>query len=281
MKKLLSKIKNWYRSLQPEKYKPSITPTDITPGVGAPKWLQKMALDLSGKFEGCGWGQISGNFDKQGASWGKLQWCIGQGSLQEKIFKPYMARYSSKYTEILHLQELCDMSIRQAKKHIINLMKNKNYVAHAKAFMNTKEVIALQVEAANELGSQAWKLSNLFYGGDSKVAQEQMCISFMWFFDVLVQNGSLKKVKIPTGNLLSDLHKATGTFDFWRGVSTSYFQDQLMVWSYRRAKKSNKKWFEDVLSRKGTIALGYGVVHGNHYNNLHNQVKNEYKNRGI
>ena len=274
---MLECLKKKWNNRHPENKQPAATPTtDYTPGPGAPEgWVEK-ALYVTGQFEGNGYGQISGNFDDQGMSCGILQHCLGQGSLQEKILKPFNERYKSPVFDELGLVDFLQVDIKTAVALGARRVKDANYRSKLRALLLTPEMISIQREAAQELGSKAWKLTKFSFPTH---AQPLQFIAFLWFFDVLVQNGSLRGVKMPTENDVQKMwdHRAREFGKnrvIWMNVQhphTAYrdLADVLLCWSINRAKKSHRQWRDDVVSRKGTIAMGVGTVHGDTHRDIH------------
>lgn len=222
--------------------------------------FEKYAYLLTSKFEGSGIDQVTDNFDGQGISLGGLQWCIGQGSLQAKILKPYFAHYEPQNETEKVLKQMAGVSIKEGmslcKKHFLSGTKLipqvrldlKNFIVRAEKY---------QLLAAEEIFDRCWKMCR-----ESKMTSLK---AFCFFFDVCVQNGSLNGISKPAYDV--DVYKAFITSEgganksIWSALPLDEETVILSLWIAKRAK--HNKWRADVLSRKCTIAHGVGVVHGN------------------
>ena len=159
-------------------------------------WLET-ALQITGSFEGCGFGTATGDFDGMGVSAGILQWNLGQNSLQSKILDPYVKkmgtialdRYFPRSVFVL-LAMPPKQGVEYARKHMLNgkVLKPEWRDAWIK-FMLLAEVKEIQMDAASSIASIAFQ-DAIHSGLRSKRA-------FCWFFDVYVQNGSLKGIQKP------------------------------------------------------------------------------------
>ena len=232
-----------------------------------PKRLD-IACQITGSFEGTGQTNIAGNFDGQGISMGFLQWNLGQGTAQEKILGKYAYHYGkekldsffpSPISEVLDLSK--SESIQFAEKNIlrgINEFK-PGWKEAFKKFLSTDEVLELQKVAALEIARKAQSYCNE-YKFDSIRA-------FCFFFDVVVQNGSMLNIKpssIMDARARLCINFSEYTQDGWNSLKPSNESIVLANLIFVRARKN--KWRKDVLSRKLTIAFGSGTVHGKFYN---------------
>jgi hypothetical protein len=237
---------------------------------GIPPMFFDKALITTGSFEGAGtFKNVSGNFDGQGISAGILQWCLGQNSLQTKILRPYILRFGSIDNLDIFPVDCMDHLSKQKAKEAIGTAKRymlsgtrlkRDWEEAWKEFMGSAEAIQIQKEAASALGSMAWQMCQSHGLLDIK--------SYCWFFDILTQNGSLKNVHKPEDTLGFDaILKQYGgkNFNVWKNLQADELSKTLFIWSVLRAKKANSRWMADVISRKGTIAMGRGTVHGKFY----------------
>jgi len=241
-------------------------PTKLKRGYPA-SWLDS-ALMITGKYEGSGFGQVTGNFDGQGISAGILQWNYGQGSLQSKILLPLVNKMGAEWVDNffpVSVSITATMSPRKAKayakKHMLTgSIFNKKYVDSNWArqwqlFLTQDEVIEVQREACASVASKAFK-----YCEDHGMMSAK---SFCWFFDIVTQNGSLKGVRKPINlsqyseYLVDDGGK---NFNIWKQHNPSDETKILFIWTCKRVVRN--QWASDVIARKGTIAHGTGVVHG-------------------
>lgn len=236
----------------------------------ANEFVEKMSefvLNLTGSFEGEGFTEVSGNFDGQGLSCGVLQWCLGQGSLQEKILRPWIKKHGSIDALGIFprndIDRLAQMNASQALGYAASYIgygPNANWKAAWKKFMGRKDVIELQVQAAQKLLATAF--ANAENWGFKNSAR-----AICFFFDVATQNGALLISK-PTPSRVAALSYASQAKgknpEIWKKAIATASDEQLCLFqaAYLRARKSKARWFQDVFARKGTLALGVGVVHG-------------------
>lgn len=240
--------------------------------------LLDRCLAITPIFEGGGYDNLSDNFDGMGISAGILQWCLGQGSLQAKILKPYLSRHGSidalkifpgKVDFLVNITNAAAIEYAVKTMHVkerAGLFKTKQYLDRNwalawKTFLKRPDVIALQREACVALYQGALRLREE-WGMTSD-------FSLFWFFDILTQNGSLKGILKP----IYDLKEAEAVINRadpkcrseWHKVDLKTLEKErviLLIASHRRALLSKSAYYNDVLVRKGTIALGRGYVHG-------------------
>lgn len=225
------------------------------------------ALEITGSFEGVGFGQVTGDHDDQGMSCGVLQWCYGQGSLQAKLLKPYILKHGQNklnsyfninvaQTAYMNAKEACSF----ARKH---MLIGKNVKPEFKqAWINlllSPEMKELQVLGCGDVAKRAW---NLCKEWDLKSMK-----AFCFFFDVLTQNGSIK-VEKPVSTEF-DRKRAmadapASCIKTWKEqLAKADLEGQILfIAAHKRSLLARKEYFNDVFSRKGTIALGKGYVHG-------------------
>ena len=233
-------------------------------------WLN-MALKITGNFEGSGFNQVSGNFDKQGISCGILQWCLGQGSLQRKILLPFIQLYGADALNAhfpISISNLVYMSnkkgVKFAKKKMLNRKNLKSEWKFSwKAFMTLPEVIDIQKAAADSVASKAMKYC---------VQHEMKTLkSFCFFFDIVTQNGSLKGIPKPTQHDVTSLSESGINRSQW--ILLLHDKESTILWRWAKKRAVHNKWRNDVLMRKGTIAFGHGTVHGKYFD-----FREEFKN---
>jgi len=223
-------------------------------------------LALTGSFEtsegvpGCFAG-LSGDFDGQGISFGALQWCLGQGSLQpllaemlqtheelvKDIFDDNTAVLRAMLGEDRDEQMTWARSIQDRQKSRLH----EPWRGQFKTLGRHKAFQDVQVRTAQGLFEQALDMCHT-YGVTSERAAALL-------FDIKTQNGSIKPVvKAQIENDFKRLERSAGGAD--DEVA------RLRIIANRRAEAANPRWIEDVRRRKLTIAEGGGVVHGNRYN---------------
>lgn len=263
------------------KNKPSThTPSTVDPAtqtVG--KWTHdriiealNFALRITGVYEGKGYGQISTNFDGQGASAGVFQWCFGQGSLQREIINPLVERLGKKWVDDFFPIPIVDATksrsctdwvedVMQYKKGGKLRYKNIWYTAWT-TFLTHPEVVKQQVSASEDRANVAVKYLNEAGLYDLK--------SFCFMLDIVVQNGSPKGIKKPVYNRQTRaeyrkyVNEVGGTNkSIWNSKPEDQITTILTVWAGRRALRN--RWRDDVLRRKITIAHGEGIVHSKRF----------------
>jgi hypothetical protein len=232
----------------------------------------RTALSITSVFEGDGYGALSGDFDGMGISAGILQWNFGQGSLQERLLKPFISRHgpidaTKLFPPGLSMDLVAHMNaseaVQAARQHMLADGKVKSAWAIGwRKFLKDPRVTALQDEACLGVGLRAEGVcKELGLNPDGKRA-------FCWAFDLVTQNGSLKGVKLAVPD-----RKAAEDIISWRGAENAPLwqmmlpkatdeQVSLLITSHKRALESNPRWYADVFARKGTIAMGRGIVHG-------------------
>ncbi len=222
-------------------------------------YFEKYAFNKTCAFEGSGINQVTDNFDGQGVSLGGLQWCVGQGSLQSKILKPYFTHNTPEnYTEST-LYSISNRSIKEGlalcKSNFLSGTKLKPEIRRdLEKFCIKAE--KYQLLAAEEIFDKAWEYC--------RVHQMTSLKAFCFFFDVCVQNGSLNGVPKPAADeyAYEDFIKSEGGINktLWLQSGPEDEKIILSLWIAKRAKQN--QWRADVIARKCTIAHGVGYVHG-------------------
>lgn len=229
------------------------------------------AIAITGPFEGAGYSNISNDFDQQGISAGILQWCFGQGSLQNVILKKYIAKHGSIdklgiFPSGVKMDEIAKLGPAQAlvvvRRNMLNGVNVKSdWLAAWKKFMLLPAVIILQKDGCAAVAKGAKSLCEQWGMEGSERA-------FCFFFDIVTQNGSMRTAKrrvITRGEAQSLVGKANEQCRrIWAPLIASASQEQmiLLAAAFDRASTSRVQYFHDVYARKGTIALGSGFVHG-------------------
>lgn len=230
-----------------------------------------LALTITGKFEGHNlFTNVSDNFDGMGVSAGILQWNFGMGSLQTKILAEYMKTNSDLDHHFpepiaqLVKQGTNEQDIVWVKDHMLQddgVHLDPVWTKAWRDFMGLPSVIEIQKRACDGVSTRAQQIQSTL--GLTSVR------SYCWAFDIVTQNGDLKGLRLdnPDRDLAKTLIRmplvSTPCRSIWAeliGLATNE-SVSLFLLSYRRAKLANPRWFQDVFSRKGTIALGKGYVH--------------------
>lgn len=209
--------------------------------------IREASFRLTASFEG-GITAVAGNFDGQILSYGPLQWNIGQGTL----------------LPVLRLIPT-DLLLFHLGPEWVGAMKDNNTL---RTFV-LKEVLDPQGRVKPEWAQKLRRLASTpeafkaFLGGAEPYFRraEALLTQTGWetergyalAFDTAVQNGA------PRKDHLAEYSRRLSS------LKQSYEWARLKVWAQTVADLANPRWRGDVLSRKMTIALGQGVVHGKHY----------------
>jgi hypothetical protein len=227
--------------------------------------MTQRCLALTGAFETstgvpdcyCG---IAGNFDRQGLSFGVLQWNIGQGTLQPlltemvtehpevaaDVFQENLGILTSMLQSSRDQQLAWTQSIQDPSRFTVF----EPWKGFFRALGRTSEFQAIQVDHAERIRQNAQAMCR-----DFDVSTER---ALALMFDICVQNGSISPATTST------IHA-----DF-AGIPAGDPLDaevaKLRVIANRRAEAAATAYVEDVRVRKLTIANGQGTVHNVPYN---------------
>jgi hypothetical protein len=231
--------------------------------------LAQRCLTLTGTFETstaapdcyCG---ITGNFDKQGISFGVLQWNLGQGTLQ-----PLLSEMIDKHRGVAetifneHLQTLIDVLASPRVQQLewaqsIQDPRRFNVFEPWKGFFRalgrTQEFQAIQVANAERIRRSAEAMCRQFGVGTER--------ALALMFDICVQNGSISRA--TTAKIRDDFDRIPD------GAPVDVEVARLRSIANRRAEAAKTAFVEDVRVRKLAIANGRGTVHNIAYD-LENQ----------
>lgn len=269
-----SKIKNFFVNLFQKKPKPVALPAPKPlPPFSKDRKPLETALEITGDFEteGDPWTQVTGNFDGEGASLGILQWNFGQNSIQPLIRKAQLhvlKKYCPKYWKPIWdaansegVSGTDDWNLRAMNSEL-------------KAYLGSPEFKDIQTEACGAKGEIAKRAAAGFYRRDLTVQE------FCFFFDIVVQSGSMKNVTKETLASFVTKHmsllaakayacrwamesgdsNAEASGRLWLNDQSG--NHELLVIGFLRALQSKEQWQGNAFARRGTIAMGYGVVEG-------------------
>jgi len=223
--------------------------------------VTRKIFNITGAFEGGdGFSNLSGNFDKQGISFGFLQWNMGQGSLQP-LLKSMHAKNPAKFREIFkdgadQLLAVLNANNLQTQMNFarsINDSKNRikpPWDSRFKALGKVPEFQDVQIEFAKNLLDKAKRLAEEYH------LRTERGLALM--FDIVVQNGTIKPE--TKSQILAARQKKEAALG--RALTE---REYLEIIGNKRAEAANPRWIEDVRSRKLTIAKGEGEVHGKYY----------------
>ncbi|WP_287417662.1 hypothetical protein [Oceanithermus sp.] len=212
--------------------------------------LQTRVLRMVHAFEG---GHLAGDFDGQVLSWGPLQWNLGQGTLG-----PVLAR-------------IVELEPEQAAR-----IMGEEFVEAARRG-NAALVGFARARILDRRGRPTWEWRNAFHRLEELPGTQQAfreaaqpyldrgrrLVEALEFtterayalgVDIAVQNGAPRRDHIRR-------------YRRRLGAGTRYPMEwqRLKLLAQVVADSANPRWREDVLSRKLTIAVGRGTVHGRRY----------------
>lgn len=241
----------------------ALFPGETMPPPMVDRPLVYRCLALTGSFETSSpppdcFAGLSGDFDKQGISFGVLQWNFGQGSLP-----PMLVEMDTQHASVLKSAFGAEYAafksiIRASKEQQMNWARsiqtnnkvNEPWKSHFKALGSSKEFQDIEAAHAAQVFQGAIALCheyNLF---------TERAVALM--FDIKTQNGSIgKDVKKL---ILADFAHIPSS-----GTPEAKEKARLRIVANRRAEAAKPEWVEDVRTRKLTIANGEGVVHGDAY----------------
>jgi hypothetical protein len=231
--------------------------------VGQP--IAQRCLALTGTFETstaapdcyCG---VAGNFDKQGISFGVLQWNIGQGTLQP-LLSEMIAAHRDVAETIFH--DNLDTLVSVLGSPLADQLRWAQTIQDPRRFMvfepwrgclralgRTSEFQAIQVEHADEIRRNAQAMCE-----DFGVTTER---ALALMFDICVQNGSIGRA--TAAQIRADFDRIGA------GDAATVEVARLRSIANRRAEAAKAAFVEDVRVRKLAIANGQGTVHNIPYN---------------
>ena len=254
-----------------------------------PDWVAA-AVAITPAFETAGdpYAAVSGDFDGMGISCGALQWNIGMRSLQPMVLAAgRTVVMAAMPVHGARMWEACSGPVARGLQIVRGWQSGHSLKAGPKAelraLMGTPQMRAEQqsrIEAKAGIAfdmARDWSLAR-----DGTEPSKRL---FLWFFDIVTQNGGMKGITAPevaafiaanrpdrVDDLVCDflagkkgssghVRDARANADLWRNQAEGETLE-LLCTSYLRAGKSHPKWQHVVLNRKGTIAMGRGFVNG-------------------
>ena len=215
-------------------------------------------LAITGTFEGSGYANLAGDFDKQGISFGILQWNVGQGSLPPLLSRMHQ-RDPVKFHEIFGEETDQLLAVLRAGR--------ANQMRFARAILDERKRVLprwrarfrqlgdyppfqqVQREFAQTRLDEAKKLARKY-----RLTTER---GLALMFDIVVQNGSISDA--THGKIVRA--KESQEKAMRRSLTEREF---LEIIANKRADAAKAQWREDVRARKLTIVRGTGRVHGRH-----------------
>jgi hypothetical protein len=212
--------------------------------------LPSRALQLTGVWEGTGYGGANGNFDGQGITWGVVGFTWANGELQgilNEIRAQYPAIFSASFGALE--AEMTAVLARPRPLQMIwarGISRNGGenidsvWAAAFKALGDTPEVQDLENAHAQHYWNAGLPFAEDF--GLQSEAGLALC------FDIAVQNR-------VTDDMIAEIQQRIGD----QGMSEP---EKMQIVAHVVAEHANPTYFNDVLKRKLTFATGQGTVHG-------------------
>ena len=214
--------------------------------------LSRRALQLTGAWEGTGYGGANGNFDGQGITWGVVgfTWANGelQGILREirsAAFEIYRTAFGSLAGQMDHeLSQPLPQQMQFARGISIDGGKSikPTWASAFQALGGATQVQDIENRHAQHYWDAGHGFATLF-----KLTSEQgqaLC------FDIAVQNN-------VSDAMIAEIQKQI--------ASLPAEHDKLVAIAHVIADHAKPKYYQDVLKRKLTFANGQGSVHGDRY----------------
>jgi hypothetical protein len=246
------------------------------------KSLLELCLKISGSFESGApdYTAVTGNFDGMGLSCGILQWCAGQGSLQNLVLHignsmGWDKTQSFFSSDIHHFAVLKPAEgIQWCVDHYITT-NSTSVDPGAKArwvnFLGQPESVAVQVQlATNGVLYRAKTLAAKFCPDH---ADHSRTIAF--FFDLVTQSGGMENQKghvdpLPSGSdpdisdaiALAQVHSPKCAAIWQTATAGDLEARNLLYYAYHRSLLSNPLYQWDATARRGSIGCRGGIVHG-------------------
>jgi hypothetical protein len=247
-----------------------------------------IALQISSSFEGnAGFGNVSGNFDGQGLSCGALSWTWTYG-LQQGMVKEFNQSHPGLIEKLmpvmgksyLNLVEMpVDESMPLVKSWSVAGVLNKEIASELQKLWSSPQMVEIEVSRAMKTGTEVYLHASRW----AKSFGTQVTLhEFVFFFDVLVQNGSMQvsflDVQEFVGTDISSaieevyewcesqsLKDCKSNAELWRSLVLTEEQLYLMVLGFLRTRKALVQYQPSVMNRKGSIAALTGYCNGRVY----------------
>ncbi len=254
-----------------------------------PTWVAA-AVEITPGFETVGdpYAAVAGDFDGMGISCGALQWNIGMGSLQpmvlgvgQDVVRSLMPQHGAR------MWEACSGPVKRGLQIVRGWQNGTTLKAVPKAeltaLMGSPAMRAQQQARIDAKAETALRMAR-----DWSMARDGTEPSkrlFLWFFDIVTQNGGLKGltpeqvaefIRANRPDRVDDIicdflasrkgnsghvKDAARNAALWRNQADGE-KLEILCMSYLRSGMSNPKWRHVVLNRKGAIAMGRGSVNG-------------------
>lgn len=221
---------------------------------------EEKAWAVTMAFEGGGYGNLSGSFDSMGVSFGALQFNLGKGTLQALIKRmnhecPVEFRRTCNVPNPLgkdlglELLKVCALSSTEAVKWAEERQDEGHrfkpeYRHWVTVFRGIGAVPQLQAVQRKQ-GAGYMAAAKRYMARFGFRSERALCL----LFDIAVQMGSIKAASVTRYNAWLVERKGAG-------------EEAKLEALARAVGPQGGRWERDVLSRKLTIAIGKGIVHG-------------------
>lgn len=220
--------------------------------------LEPKLLRLTAAFEG---GGVVGNFDGAVLSWGLLQWNLAQNTLPGVLLDilrldgaGFRAAMGEPFTQALTQGRLTDF----VRASVLDAADNRRVRPDYRARFAALERL--------EATAQAFALHSRPYL--ARAERDALKLGFeterglALCFDIAVQNGGVRPRSERSGRVLASHLDA-----YWEQLPNGALEEwqRLKALAHAVANCAKSEWRNDVLSRKLTIAVGRGRVHGKEY----------------
>lgn len=252
---------------------PPPDPLALTAGTSLPQRVLALtsSFETGRGFPDC-YATIAGDFDNQGLSFGALQWNLGQGTLQE-LWKKMHQRHEVVLMNCLDglYDAFVDILFASRERQLAwsrtiqysppgkpgSHLVTEEWATALRSLALTEEMMLLQVEQSRVYYDAALVACKRFG------LTRERGVALM--FDIAVQNGNVDRSGSGP-RMLADMAALPSSL-----TEEEREVERMRIVARRRAEVASPQWRDDVLSRKMTIANGYGVVHGKRY-----EIEKEY-----
>lgn len=209
------------------------------------KEAKEIAIKVTGAYEGKGFSELSGNFDKMGMSWGVFQWNFGQGTLapllktmQEVNLYEFNNCFSNK-EDLDSLNKALNGSIEEQKEWAINMQQkyNTRWKSIFNNLANVKEFQQVQIDYSEKIIGYAKKIISWMKKQKPELMKKVELVTFVALVDLAVQQNSINKA-IP---------QITNQLRYKNPTSQKEF---LEIVVYERGATANSKYRADAISRR-------------------------------
>lgn len=209
------------------------------------KEAKEIAIKVTGAYEGKGFSELSGNFDKMGMSWGVFQWNFGQGTLapllktmQQANLSEFNSCFSNK-EDLDSLNKALNGSIEEQKEWAINMQQkyNTRWKSIFNNLANVKEFQQVQIDYSEKRIEYAKKIISWMRKQKPELMKKIELVTFVALVDLAVQQNSIDIAISQITNKLKNENPASQ-------------QEFLKIVVYERGATANEIWRADAISRR-------------------------------